>query len=59
MLSLKLLFFGRETLMQILVLEACGTARIELALKPGTGGVGKGPATNFFSTHEAMVSVTL
>ncbi len=58
-LSLKLLPFGSETLMQILVLEAWGTARMELALKLGTGGVENGPATNFFSTHEAIVSVTL
>ncbi len=32
---------------------------MELALKLETGGVENGPATNFFSTHEAILSVTL
>jgi hypothetical protein len=59
MLSLKLFPFGRETFIQILVLDGCGTARMELALKPGSGGVENGPATNFFSTQDAIVSVTL
>jgi hypothetical protein len=31
---------------------------MEFALKPGNGGVENGPATNFFSTQEAIVSVT-
>jgi hypothetical protein len=31
---------------------------MELALKSGRGGVSKGPATNFFVIHTAMVSVT-
>ncbi len=42
----------------ILVLFACGIARIEFALKFGRGGVSKGPATNFFVIQDAMVSVT-
>ena len=57
-LSFKLLPSGRDTFMQILVLLAWGTARMEFALKFGSGGVSKGPATNFFVTHEAIVSVT-
>ncbi len=32
---------------------------MELALNPGSGGVENGPATNFFSTQDAIVSVTL
>ena len=31
---------------------------MELALKFGRGGVSKGPATNFFAIHTAIVSVT-
>ena len=58
MLSLKLRFSGRETFRQILTLVGWGTARIEFALKFGRGGLRKGPATNFFCTHDAIVSVT-
>jgi hypothetical protein len=58
MLSLKLLPLGNETFMQILVLEGWGTAKMEFALKPGNGGVENGPAMNFFSTQDAIVSVT-
>ncbi len=58
-LSLKLFPFESETLIQILVLDAWGTARMEFALKLRSGGVGNGPATNFFPTHKAIVSVTL
>jgi hypothetical protein len=57
-LSLKLLPSGRDTFMQILVLLACGMARIELALNSGTGGVSKGPATKSFEIQSAMVSDT-
>ncbi len=32
---------------------------MELALNPGSGGVENGPAPNFFSTQNAIVSVTL
>ncbi len=32
---------------------------MELALNPGSWGVENGPATNFFSTQDAIVSVTL
>ncbi len=32
---------------------------MELALNPGSGGVENGPATNFFSTQDDIVSVTL
>ncbi len=58
MLSLKLLPSGCETLMQIRVLFGCGTASMELTLNLGSGGLSKGPATNFFVIQVAMVSVT-
>jgi hypothetical protein len=57
-LSLKLLPSGRDTFMQILVLFACGMARIELALNSGTGGLSKGPATKSLEIQSAMVSET-
>jgi hypothetical protein len=48
MLSFRLAFFGRETLIQMRTLSGCGMASIEFALKFGKGGESNGPATNPF-----------
>ncbi len=58
MLSLKLHPSGCDTLMQMREFVGWGTARMELTLSFGSGGLINGPATNFFDIQDAMVSVT-
>ncbi len=58
MLQFKLFSAGNETFMQILTLSVCGIAKIEFALRLGTGGLKNGPATKPFLIQVAMESVT-
>jgi hypothetical protein len=58
MLQFKLFSAGSETFMHILTLSVCGVAKIEFALRFGTGGLKNGPATKPFLIQVAIESVT-